>query len=169
VPIPVSCSCGRALKIKDELAGKKVRCPACRNVVQVPQPNQDPEDEIMQMLLSDSEDEPAPPSSPEPPEPEGIKAEAPQRASPPSPPPSLPKKKPEKKPREPERRQPRVVFEEGWFGSVNSGVIGGLLMMVIAVVWFVLGLMANRIFFYPPILLVIGLISMIKGFFGDDG
>jgi hypothetical protein len=64
------------------------------------------------------------------------------------------------------RRAPRVVFEKGWFGSVNSGVAGGLLMIVIAVVWFVLGLMADRIFFYPPILAVIGIISIIKGLVG---
>ncbi|HZY86690.1 MAG TPA: hypothetical protein VFE78_17780 [Gemmataceae bacterium] len=47
-------------------------------------------------------------------------------------------------------------------------MVGGLLMMLIAVVWFVLGLMADRIFFYPPILLVIGLIAVVKGLFGGD-
>jgi hypothetical protein len=60
---------------------------------------------------------------------------------------------------------PSVAFEPGWFGSVNSGVVGGLLMMVIAVVWFGAGLMAGIIFFYPPVLLVIGFIAMIRGLF----
>jgi hypothetical protein len=36
-------------------------------------------------------------------------------------------------------------------------------MMVIAVVWFVLGLMGGIIFFYPPILFVIGIAALIKG------
>jgi hypothetical protein len=63
-------------------------------------------------------------------------------------------------------KQPRVVFEEGWFGNVNSGVLGGVLMIVIAVAWFGLGLMANRIFFYPPVLAVIGLMSVFKGMAG---
>lgn len=43
------------------------------------------------------------------------------------------------------------------------GVVGGLLMMAIAVVWFVGGLMAGWIFFYPPILFIIGLIALFKG------
>ena len=33
----------------------------------------------------------------------------------------------------------------------------------IAVVWFVAGWMAGIIFFYPPILLIIGIFSVIKG------
>jgi len=33
--IIVSCSCGKRFKAKDELAGKKVRCPGCKNPVTV--------------------------------------------------------------------------------------------------------------------------------------
>lgn len=29
MPVTVSCSCGKQLKVKDELIGKRVRCPAC--------------------------------------------------------------------------------------------------------------------------------------------
>ena len=36
-------------------------------------------------------------------------------------------------------------------------------MMVGAVVWFVVGLFLNIIFFYPPVLFIIGLIAFIKG------
>jgi hypothetical protein len=42
-------------------------------------------------------------------------------------------------------------------------VIGGLLAMLVAVVWFVRGLMADRVFFYPPILFVVGLVGVAKG------
>jgi hypothetical protein len=59
----------------------------------------------------------------------------------------------------------RVTFEPGWFGSINSGMIGGLLMMIIAAVWFGVGYAAGRIFFYPPILFVVGLVALGKGFF----
>jgi hypothetical protein len=31
-------------------------------------------------------------------------------------------------------------LEEGWFGSTNGGVVGGILMIVITIVWFVGGL-----------------------------
>ena len=51
-------------------------------------------------------------------------------------------------------------------GSNNNifDVAGGILMMVGAIIWFVVGYMAGYIYFYPPILFVLGLISMIKGF-----
>lgn len=51
------------------------------------------------------------------------------------------------------------------FGSFNSGIAGGFLMIVIAVVWFGLGLLADRIFFYPPILLLAGIVSIVRGLF----
>ncbi len=38
--------------------------------------------------------------------------------------------------------------------------------MILAVAWFVLGLLLlNRIFFYPPIMFVIGLVAFLKGLF----
>jgi hypothetical protein len=45
----------------------------------------------------------------------------------------------------------------------NSGVAGGLLAMGGATVWFVIGLMNDTLFFYPPILFVIGLGAVLKG------
>lgn len=55
----------------------------------------------------------------------------------------------------------------GFFGpekkGLQKGVLGGVAMIAIAIVWFVLGLAANRIFFYPPILLIIGVVAVIKG------
>ncbi len=36
MPIRVVCSCGKRLAIKEELAGRRVRCPTCQGVVAVP-------------------------------------------------------------------------------------------------------------------------------------
>lgn len=36
MPIAVSCQCGKTLNVKDELAGKAVKCPACQQVLKVP-------------------------------------------------------------------------------------------------------------------------------------
>src|SRR5688500_17938739 len=36
MPIAVTCRCGRCLKARDELAGKKVRCPDCAEVLVIP-------------------------------------------------------------------------------------------------------------------------------------
>ncbi len=48
-------------------------------------------------------------------------------------------------------------------GGISMGVVGGLLMMGLAVIWFVVGLAYGWIFFYPPILFLIGLFAFFKG------
>lgn len=47
--------------------------------------------------------------------------------------------------------------------GIRAGALGGIVMIIIAIVWFFAGLAADRIFFYPPILLVIGIYALIKG------
>ena len=49
--------------------------------------------------------------------------------------------------------------------GIDSGALGGIAMMAIAVIWFVIGLKCGYIFFYPPVLFIVGLISLIKSFF----
>lgn len=43
------------------------------------------------------------------------------------------------------------------------GVWGGVLLIVAAVAWFVLGLAAGYVFFYPPVLLLMGFLSIVSG------
>lgn len=61
------------------------------------------------------------------------------------------------------------VEEEGFFAperrGLKKGIVGGIVMMAIAVVWFGLGWAAGYIFFYPPVLFVIGLFGALKGIF----
>ncbi|VTR90757.1 Membrane protein OS=Rhodopirellula maiorica SM1 GN=RMSM_00424 PE=4 SV=1 [Gemmata massiliana] len=45
----------------------------------------------------------------------------------------------------------------------HSGFWGGLLAMVVAVIWFFAGLANDTLYFYPPILFVIGLGAIFKG------
>lgn len=49
--------------------------------------------------------------------------------------------------------------------GIKKGVVGGLAMMAIAAIWFVVGYQAGYIFFYPPILFLIGLYAFFKGIF----
>lgn len=35
MPIELTCECGKQLRLRDDLAGKKVRCPACARLVTV--------------------------------------------------------------------------------------------------------------------------------------
>jgi hypothetical protein len=41
--------------------------------------------------------------------------------------------------------------------------MGGFAMMAIAAIWFFAGLYVGLIFYYPPILFVIGLYAVLKG------
>lgn len=50
---------------------------------------------------------------------------------------------------------------------VNGGVLSGIGMMAGAAIWFFAGLAAGYIFFYPPILFLIGFGTFLKGLFGD--
>lgn len=50
----------------------------------------------------------------------------------------------------------------------DSSMLGGIALMVIAVVWFFGGLALNIIFFYPPILFIIGLVVLVKGIFAGS-
>jgi hypothetical protein len=54
-------------------------------------------------------------------------------------------------------------------GGPNWTAVGiGALMMLGAVVWFVAGLLADIIFFYPPVLFILGIIALIRGFIGQE-
>ena len=50
----------------------------------------------------------------------------------------------------------------------GSSALYGVAMMVGAVVWFVVGLFFDRIFFYPPVMFVFGLIALVRGLFDGD-
>jgi hypothetical protein len=68
-----------------------------------------------------------------------------------------------------ERTDQDITEQEksGFFGlekqGIKKGVVGGLIMMTIAVVWFVVGYAAGYIFYYPPILFIIGIFALVKG------
>jgi len=47
--------------------------------------------------------------------------------------------------------------------AIKKGVWGGIAMIAIAVIWFVGGLAAGYVFYYPPILLALGVYAIFKG------
>lgn len=49
--------------------------------------------------------------------------------------------------------------------GIQKGMVGGIIMMAIAAIWFVVGYAAGIIFYYPPILFLIGLYAFLKGLF----
>lgn len=73
------------------------------------------------------------------------------------------------KPSKPKKRKPSNG--SGFFEKrlTSSKFLGGLASLVGGSVWLVLGLMANRIFFYPIILIVGGIFGVLTGLIsGDD-
>jgi hypothetical protein len=47
--------------------------------------------------------------------------------------------------------------------AIKMGVLGGVIIIAIAIIWFIVGLINGYIFFYPAILLAIGVYALIKG------
>src|SRR5882724_7462068 len=117
--ISISCTCGKKYRVNETLAGKKIRCKACDEVLKVPREEADDaaeSDEFDGLLTPDTDRD--------------------ERQA------SLPPKvkrrpKPTRRDVEVDEPAPRKLIEKGWFGSTSGGVLGGILMMVIAVVWFV--------------------------------
>ena len=51
---------------------------------------------------------------------------------------------------------------------MNPSILGGLAAMIGAVVWFVVGWFMGYIFFYPPILFILGLIGFVRGLMNGE-
>lgn len=173
MPIAVACECGKSYQVKEALAGRKLRCQKCQRILTVPQPRAgDAEDAAGDFLLSEPDEE-APRST-------AVREKAGGQENPgtrdeegirPGPAPTTPPKGERtlqnlfenRKPRSDEDRRrdrsgPTVV--------VNPEILIGLAMMLGAAVWFFGALAAGYIYFYPPILFLLGIGTVIKGFTG---
>ena len=157
--IALTCDCGKNYRLRDGLAGKRVKCPNCGREHDLPAPEVEADDNNYEVVKNDRPAKPASQRFGQPPlifptrEPDSTSKcfhdEAPAR----------PKRK---------RRRSRSS-SSGYSGiSISPGVIGGILMMVGAVVWFVLGLFFGWVFFYPPILFVLGLIRLVASLMGHE-
>lgn len=153
--------CGKELRLPASARGRRGKCPACQTVFQIP---------LDTPVWSAGQARSAWPSvvqNDSPPLPDGLPAIPVNNAPPPIPvddgstfpdlagePPKLSK-------------LPESSTDSDFFGPEKKGfeygVLGGVVMMVIAVVWFVGGLMCDYIFFYPPVLFIIGMVALIKG------
>jgi hypothetical protein len=71
MPITFNCTCGKTLRVKDELAGKRVRCPDCQAIVNAPEPELEvgipleddpppPKPAARPAVVEDEDDEPRP-------------------------------------------------------------------------------------------------------------
>ncbi len=161
MPVSFTCPCGQHLEVEDEYAGMQVSCPTCRGVVTAPAR---PRRVVARPL--------APPPAADP----GFEVvDAPPRKPAPRPRPvddeddDRPRRRRRDEEEDPEDRRARLRYLDtekprSYESRLLSGsVIGGAVAMAVAVVWFVAGLAVGIIFFYPPILFVLGLIGFIHG------
>jgi hypothetical protein len=198
--IEMKCSCGKALTLRDELAGKKIRCPKCGGGLEVPDPVEEVEDgeevETAKAAVRPGAPPPLPGASASSGPTSGddedmVEVEAVDEgvsAGPPplkkwddgyvaAPPPVAerikePKKKKKKKSIYSEMygqssKGGKFVFEEGWFGSLGGGIIGGALMIFAAIVLFLILLFIGSLFAYAMLFIIVlfvaGMLSMLKG------
>jgi hypothetical protein len=192
MPITFSCPCGRQLQVGDEHAGKRARCPECAAVVAVPvadappplppqvggqRPPTPPPNRARLAEPEETDD--------------GVGATAGSldpldhrgRGSKRSRDPEEDDDRPRRRRRrfadadddddDRPRRRRRRDDEEDEFRVRrrsepqrklwNNRVTGGLTCMAIGAVWFCGGLAFDVLFYFPPVLFVIGLISLITG------
>ena len=137
MPVKFTCTCGEVLHVPDEHAGRRVRCSECKAVSTVPLSLDDPPKPAAPVRFVNGR--PAPAEEPQP-----ADAGDPFDFT------------------TPDESAKKGKSLEGQM--VNGGVLGGIVMMLIAVVWFVVGIVAlDMIYFYPPILFVVGIVAIVRG------
>ena len=157
MPVHVRCRCGNPLQVSDDLAGKKVRCPECREVLTVPPPPPPPvleEEDVYDHDMNEAIS--AKPRSSG----RGRYAEDSEDFE-------RPRRRKKKKEKVPKRKWDAPLFDKSRTSGNHGTVAGGIIMIAVAVVWLVVGLMFGLLFIYPLILMGAGIIAILKGAFSN--
>ena len=171
MPIAFSCPCGKQFQVADDFAGKRTKCTGCGGPLTVPNPPPaEPAEDECEVV-----DDPLPVAKAAPVRavaapPPASKLGASRWADKPAPRPVADDDEEDDRPAKPKKKKKKHRTSESSGGgvTVSGGVVAGLFMMLGAVVWLVVGLYFGWLFFYPPVLFIIGLISLIKGLMGYD-
>jgi hypothetical protein len=170
-PIAVTCQCGQRFRAPAHLAGKRVKCSVCQQPISVPdpqaapqaapdpldfgfaQPSSDPlqpppDDPLASPTGFDWNEIPAAPAAPVPSSSSSLVGNTQASAASEL----LAKARAE----EVEKSEENRAWSTGQ-------ILSGIGMMLGAVMWFVTGLVFGRVFCYPPILFVVGVIAVING------
>jgi hypothetical protein len=156
------CSCGANLKLTENHLGKKIKCPKCSTIASVPAtlPVQstatNPHPGFKKTFASSQTTQSNDPFS-------GDFDFGENSATKPLGGDNSYQSAPSDRPAYVDKPNAPTGSSVAW-GSVGVGA----LMVIGAVVWFIAGLAANIIFFYPPILLILGIVAIVKGFLGTS-
>jgi hypothetical protein len=181
MPITFSCACGKTLRVKDELAGKRVKCPACGGVATAPaaetafevfeEPPPPPPRPVARPVarpaaMDEDDDEPRPAKAKKA---ESYDLEEADAKPAKKPPPKWKRKTDDEDEDEDRPRKKKKRRAESSGGVQWKAVGGGLVVMVLAAVWFGAVWMGGRIAIYPIILFAAAFFGMIGGFLGYGG
>ncbi len=140
--------CRKRLQVPSGMGGKTVKCPSCQGMMKVPAMAVAEQPVMLTPDVVPSQPAESPPAPQEDPFPSFNVASESMT----------------------ERAHRSAAADEGGAGvfapekkGLDAGIVGGLLMMVVAAIWFFVGLAGDVVFIYPPILFIIGLIGFFKG------
>jgi hypothetical protein len=156
MPITLPCTCGKNLQVKEDLAGKRIKCPGCGGVLAVPAAAAEPEPIDLEPLDDDA------------PDPAGAAAEAGPRA---------PVKKKKKKKKKQSRAKTREEVDEEFDQWVQrsywrkrmfrGGAFITLGLIIVMGALYLLIFAAQDVKPYQSVLLLlIGIGGIVKGLFG---
>src|SRR5262245_8783415 len=174
MPITLPCNCGRTLKLRDELAGKRIKCPSCEAILKVPEAGVETEFEVIEPAVEVETDFEVVERKPERDATEHVTSRRPD--------PPRDEDWSQRDDDRPRKRRKKMRLSEDLYRefqreerrrrapavSISPAVISGVVMMVVAVGWFVLGLFAGWLFYYPPVLFIFGVIAVIRGLMGYE-
>jgi len=160
MPITFGCECGKQLRVPDESAGKRARCPECGEVVSVPagqfEPVEEPPRKVAARVVSERDDEEERPRRRSRRNDEDDDDRPRRRSRREDDEEDRPRKKKRKKKKVSRlNRDPEEAYQS------NNKIMAGVAVMVIAVVWLVAGLFFGWLFYFPPFLFLAGLIQVI--------
>lgn len=153
-------TCGAVMNLPENAMGKKGRCPRCQEAFTVA-PSLIVQAAVAEGVAEEAAEATAPTM------PAAVPAPGPPTVPGAVPGPSRGAQTPIGRRRAPSARRVRAETSPDTFEperrATNAGVLGGIAIMGLAAIWFFVAYFyANRIYFYPPILFVLGLISVFK-------
>jgi hypothetical protein len=163
MPVSITCHCGCPLLVKDELAGRQIRCPGCQAALTVPGPH----DDVPTALPADGPPPPAAraeaPGGPRP-RPALLRDESPRAVTP-----RRPALRDHDDDLQTGRRRSRAGYEGSFWGGRNASIVGGLLMMLAGGAWSTAEwFLAGGFNCYAVVLFVLGLVGLVRGLLGHD-
>ncbi len=160
MPVALTCECGKSLRVRTVLAGRKVRCPVCREVQIVPGAAEGIEEQALDILLSGQPAVTRPTAT-------VTATRTPVNGLTPLPPtrsfrgPNIVWKAKNAPAR------PSSAGDDDAFTTVNGRIVGGTLLSVLALGWYASGYAVGYLVAGPIALLALGLMIARRGVFTE--